>query len=93
MSTQRAGRCPQPPATESGLDTLAAVSAGVSVFELARVMGTSVEMVDRTYGHLDADSEASSRARLECSGVAYGHRLGTDSSPTSGPMPRPEAWM
>jgi integrase len=46
-----------------------ALAAGVSVFELARVMGTSVEMIDRTYGHLAADSEASIRARLERSGV------------------------
>jgi integrase len=46
-----------------------ALHAGVSVFELARVMGTSVEMIDRTYGHLASDSEASIRARLERSGV------------------------
>jgi integrase len=34
-----------------------ALAAGVSIFELARVMGTSVEMIDRTYGHLAHDSE------------------------------------
>ncbi|HEY5659934.1 MAG TPA: hypothetical protein VIR59_04020, partial [Gaiellaceae bacterium] len=46
-----------------------ALAAGISVFELARVIGTSVEMIDRTYGHLVQDSEASIRARLERSGV------------------------
>src|SRR5262249_9652012 len=29
-----------------------AVAAGVSIFELARVMGASVREIDRTYGHL-----------------------------------------
>ena len=29
-----------------------ALAAGVSTFELARLMGTSVAMIDRTYGHL-----------------------------------------
>jgi integrase len=42
-----------------------ALAAGVSTFELARVMGTSVAMIDRTYGHLARDSEASIRARLD----------------------------
>lgn len=42
-----------------------ALAAGVSTFELARVMGTSVAMIDRTYGHLARDSEASILARLE----------------------------
>ncbi len=42
-----------------------ALAAGVSTFELARLMGTSVAMIDRTYGHLARDSEASIRARLD----------------------------
>jgi len=42
-----------------------ALHAGVSVFELARVMGTSVEMIDRTYGHLARDSFDSIRGRLD----------------------------
>jgi len=42
-----------------------ALAAGVSTFELARVMGTSVAMIDRTYGHLARDSEDSIRLRLE----------------------------
>jgi len=42
-----------------------ALAAGVSIFELARLMGTSVAMIDRTYGHLARDSEEAIRARLE----------------------------
>jgi integrase len=53
-----------------------ALAAGVSIFELARLMGTSVAMIDRTYGHLARDSEAAIRARLDAragrSGVDFG---------------------
>jgi integrase len=42
-----------------------ALVAGVSIFELARVMGASVKEIDRTYGHLARDSEDSTRARLD----------------------------
>jgi integrase len=34
------------------------LAAGVSLFTLARRMGTSVEMIDRTYGHLAPDAES-----------------------------------
>ncbi len=34
-----------------------ALAAGISMFQLARVMGTSTEMIDRHYGHLVPDSE------------------------------------
>jgi hypothetical protein len=37
----------------------------VSTFELARLMGTSLAMIDRTYGHLACDSEASILGRLD----------------------------
>jgi integrase len=42
-----------------------ALAAGISIFELARVMGASVKEIDRTYGHLARDSEDTIRARLE----------------------------
>jgi integrase len=42
-----------------------ALAAGISIFELARLMGTSVRMIDKTYGHLARDSEESLRARLD----------------------------
>jgi integrase len=34
------------------------IAAGVSLFELARFMGTSVEQIDRTYGQLLPDARA-----------------------------------
>jgi integrase len=45
-----------------------ALAAGVSIFELARLMGTSVKVIDKTYGHLAHDSEAAIRARLNTRG-------------------------
>jgi hypothetical protein len=33
------------------------LAGGVSLFSLARRMGTSVEMIDRTYGHLTPDAD------------------------------------
>jgi hypothetical protein len=32
------------------------LAAGVALFTLSRRMGTSVEMIDRPYGHLTADA-------------------------------------
>src|SRR4029453_116293 len=40
------------------------LAAGVSLFTLSRRMGTSVEMIDRTYGHLAPDAEDYERALL-----------------------------
>jgi integrase len=42
-----------------------AVAAGVSLFELARFMGTSAEQIDKTYGHLLPDSIDRTRAALD----------------------------
>lgn len=39
--------------------------AGVSIFQLARRMGTSVEMIDQTYGHLAADAGDHERGLLD----------------------------
>jgi integrase len=47
-----------------------ALAAGVSIFELARLMGTSVKVIDRTYGHLAVDSEDAIRARLNARSIA-----------------------
>lgn len=41
-----------------------AIAAGMHVFELARYMGTSVEQIDKTYGHLLPDSDARARELL-----------------------------
>jgi integrase len=42
-----------------------AIAAGVSLFELARFMGTSVEQIDRTYGHLLPDALERTRTALD----------------------------
>ena len=41
------------------------LAAGVSLFSLARRMGTSVDMIDRTYGHLAPDAESYERDLLD----------------------------
>lgn len=55
-----------------------ALAAGVTIFELARLMGTSVAMIDRTYGHLARDSEAAIRARLDARAARSGVDLASD---------------
>lgn len=55
-----------------------ALAAGVSIFELARVMGTSVAMIDRTYGHLARDSEDAIRARLDARSGRDGVEMASD---------------
>ncbi|HUJ55566.1 MAG TPA: tyrosine-type recombinase/integrase, partial [Gaiellaceae bacterium] len=41
------------------------IAAGVSLYELARFMGTSVEQIDKTYGHLMPDAIERTRTRLD----------------------------
>ena len=52
------------------------IAAGIGLFELARFMGTSVEQIDRTYGHLLPDSIDRARAALE----TFGHLAATEGS-------------
>jgi integrase len=52
-----------------------ALAAGVSIFELARVMGASVKEIDRTYGHLARDANDSIRARIEARATQPGVNL------------------
>ena len=52
-----------------------ALDAGLSIFDLCRYMGTTVEMIDRTYGHLAQGAEETARAKLD---AAYAIRLGHD---------------
>ena len=58
------------------------LAAGVSLFSLARRMGTSVEMIDRTYGHLAPDAEEYERTLLDAydaKSEAFGHGSGIGS--------------
>jgi hypothetical protein len=44
---------------------LAAIPAGVSLFELSRLMATSPAMLDRTYGHMLPDALDRARSALD----------------------------
>jgi hypothetical protein len=55
----------------------------VSIFELSRLMGTSVAMIDRHYGHLVRDAEDSIRARLN----AGTRRSGVDQASANNGQP------
>jgi integrase len=41
------------------------LAAGVSLFTLSRRMGTSLAMIDATYGHLAPDAEEQERLLLD----------------------------
>jgi len=41
-------------------------------------MGTSIQMIDRTYGHLTHDSEATILARLQAHGARSGDEMASD---------------
>jgi integrase len=41
------------------------LAAGVSLFALSRRMGTSLQMIDQTYGHLAPDAEEQERTLLD----------------------------
>jgi len=42
-----------------------ALAAGVGLFDLSRLMGTSLSQIDKTYGHLLPDSLDRARAALD----------------------------
>jgi hypothetical protein len=55
-----------------------ALAAGIATFEVARVMGTSVEMIEKTYGHLLPDAIDRARAALDAyEARGYGQGVGT----------------
>ena len=60
-----------------------ALAAGAVIFELARYMGTSVDMIDRAYGHLARGSEDLARAKLDASTAIDLDRLGQDRATAS----------
>jgi integrase len=62
-----------------------ALAAGISLFDLSRFMGTSIEMINRTYGHLAEGSEQAARAKLDAMGG-----LGVQRTPLE-PAKRPDA--
>jgi integrase len=55
------------------------LAAGMSIFTLARRMGTSVQVIDATYGHLARDADDHDRELLDAYDGGSGHAVGTDS--------------
>jgi hypothetical protein len=64
-----------------------AIAAGVSLFELARFIGTSVEQIDSTYGHLLPDSLERTRTALD----AFTARADAAFVPGVPPVTRPDS--
>ena len=54
------------------------LAAGMSIFTLARRMGTSVPVIDATYGHLAIDADGNDRDLLDAYDAARGHVVGTN---------------
>lgn len=54
------------------------IAAGVQLFYLSRIMGTSVSMIDQTYGHLVDDSEDYLRGLLDTYDEGLGHERATN---------------
>ena len=52
------------------------LAAGVPIFDVSRYAGTSLLMIERTYGHLARGSEELARQRID----AYRQRLGQESA-------------
>jgi hypothetical protein len=61
-----------------------ALAAGVSIFELARLMGTSVAMIDERYGHLARHSEQAIRAKLNARNGRGGVEVASAPDPSGG---------
>ena len=54
------------------------LAAGMSIFTLARRMGTSVPVIDATHGHLAIDADGNDRDLLDAYDAARGHVVGTN---------------
>ena len=55
-----------------------ALAATISTFELSRLMGTSIAMIHRHYGHLTRDAEESMRIRLDAKSLRSGAYLASE---------------
>jgi len=83
LVARRSRRRSRTPATELAAAHYAtfSIAAGIGLFALARRMGTSVEQIDRTYGHLLPDAVEYERGLLDAfderANETYGHGSGT----------------
>jgi len=57
---------------------------------LAKLMGTSVDMIERHYGHLIAPHATRSCDILDAVWAGFGRKL--DATPTGHPTPQAEIW-
>jgi integrase len=64
-AVRAAGLEPRPPYAMRHTFASFAIAAGLPTFEIARMMGTSVEQIEKTYGHLLPDALERGRAALE----------------------------
>jgi len=55
-----------------------ALAAGMSIFQLSRLMGASVKTIDKHYGHLAHDSEDAIRALLDARAGRSGVEMASD---------------
>ena len=61
-----------------------ALAAGVPIFDVARYAGTSVQMIERTYGHLARGSEEHGRSLLAAYAERETERLGRERATSPG---------
>jgi integrase len=75
-----AGAVPEPARIYDLRSTFAsnAIAAGIDVFELARVMGTSIEMIERHYGTLLSGAAAGIASRLAAFEQRSGDEVATE---------------
>jgi integrase len=53
-----------------------AIAAGIPTFEIARMMGTSIDQIEKTYGHLLPDALERGRIALEAFDSANSEAFG-----------------
>jgi hypothetical protein len=70
-----------------------ALAAGISTFELSRLMGTSLAMIDRHDGHLARDSEQAIRARLDARSDRSGVEMASEEIGDASRLGRDPAWI
>jgi integrase len=61
------------------------LAAGINIFTLARRMGTSVQMIEKTYGHLAHDADEYERTQLDAWDIVNGTPT-TDGAEKFGPL-------
>lgn len=68
------------------------LAAGINIFTLARRMGTSVQMIEKTYGHLAHDADDAERLALDAWDIGRGTIAPNHTQPAAdGPMAAFEA--